>query len=155
MWADIMKMDIHNWCRPVVPEHLDNVEALNEFFAYVHNYNMNFDHTVNNWDFYETNLKFSDILRQIFWGIRYRIHAISSITSNSDGIYGRYIWTVSALDLHIKLSCPFLIPLMTHLINFYVSNSVFPIAWRESIIIPVSKIKVSRFQANKYSSHAV
>lgn len=40
----------------------------------------------------------------------------------------------------LRLCCPFLLPYITHIINFCISHSVFPSAWKIAKIIPLPKV---------------
>lgn len=57
---------------------------------------------------------------------------IHSIKTNSTGVDGLNIYV-------INLCIPFLLPYLTHIINYCIVNSVFPHDWKRAIIIPLPK----------------
>nr|CAI5852127.1 unnamed protein product [Callosobruchus analis] len=59
---------------------------------------------------------------------------LASIKSNSIGFDGIEI-------KFLKLCCPFLLPYLTHIINYCIRNSVYPANWKIAKIIPIPKNK--------------
>jgi hypothetical protein len=43
------------------------------------------------------------------------------------------------LSFLFKLCCPYVLPIITHLINYCIEFGVFPDSWKEAVIIPLPK----------------
>ncbi|KAK3913454.1 putative RNA-directed DNA polymerase from transposon BS [Frankliniella fusca] len=84
--------------------------------------------------------KFSDINEQFFFGYAMPLDiykAIQSIKSKATGVDNLSI-------SFLKLCLPALMPIMEHLFNFCLQNSVFPSMWKMANILPIPKNKSPR-----------
>lgn len=76
------------------------------------------------------------------------IHADFSFSRVSDELVGGVIDRIKSratgLDnigiTLVKLCCPYILPIITHIINFCLENSVVPLGWKEGLIIPLPKV---------------
>lgn len=59
---------------------------------------------------------------------------INNISTNSVGSDGICI-------SFIKLCCPHLLPVITHIINSCIIDNTFPSCWKEAIVIPIAKVR--------------
>lgn len=85
--------------------------------------------------FYEINVKSSVNSHLTFVSIDEIevLKIISGIKSNATGADGINILT-------LNLCIPYLLPYITHIINFCLMNSVFPTSWKKAHVIPIPKI---------------
>lgn len=86
-------------------------------------------------NFYENNLKtpIQETLKFNCVSEDYVSKIIININSKACGLDGINITL-------IQLSCPFLIPYITHIINVCIEKSIFPTGWKEGRVVPVPKI---------------
>lgn len=71
--------------------------------------------------------KFKSVSEVVVWKV------ISKIKSKAKGHDGMNV------DL-IALCCPHILPFLVHVINFCISNSVFPECWKKALIVPLPKV---------------
>lgn len=133
-WKELKKLNIiNNKNKNDIPPHLQNVDDINKFFinAIPKSNNLNKNKLLQ---FYNSNTKnnlpntFN--FKQIDDDTVLKI--LNKITSNAEGS--------DMLSIRfIKLCCPYILPLITHLINFCIENGVFPSIWKEAIVYPLPK----------------
>jgi len=134
LWKDLRQANIHTGKNNSdIPSNLNNVNEINNYFLTVLNNNTP---DPNLLQFYINNSK--DILTGKFEFAEVTevevlrvIDSISSLSIGNDGISIKMI----------KLCCPFLLPFITYIINYCLLNAVFPTCWKDSIVIPIPKIK--------------
>lgn len=133
IWNDLKQMNIyHKNKQKSIPAHLTDVNAINSHFINsVPTLTVDVNETVN---YYESNLdnnvtsilKFSKVDEMI---VLTHLTAIKSKATGSDGVQLEFL----------KLCCPFLLPYLTHLINFCIEHSAFPLDWKHANITPLPK----------------
>lgn len=134
VWQDLKK-----YCSGIkknkieLPETLKQPNEINNFFmasipqAYVNNEDLIKHYTNNIKDKVNSFLKFKPESEINI------LNVITEIKSNASGIDG--------LNINIiNLCCPFILPYLTHLINFCLINSVYPDEWKRALVTPLPKI---------------
>lgn len=111
-----------------------NANEINTKFAQITNTPSQSDPEILN--FYSKNYKTDFVSKLNFTPVcEYDIsQIILKIKTKSSGIDNINITMV-------RLLCPFIIPHITHIINFCLVNSVFPDLWKKGKIIPIAKTK--------------
>lgn len=134
VWKDLQNLNIgKNKSVPDIPNHLSNPDEINNFFIssvpqvqcdnreLINSYQNNIHEAVH------SVLTFNKVSEMEVYKV------ISSIKSCAKGIDGFNIQI-------LQLCCPFLLPFLTHIINFCIENSVYPDAWKKGLIMPLPKI---------------
>lgn len=133
VWSELKKFDIgKNKNNTNIPSSLNKPDDINDFFIssipqlpknneLINYYNQNLKNGIN------TAFEFKEVTDLDIYKV------ILSIKSNAKGID----------DINIKtilLCCPFLLPIITHIINFCIRNSVYPRLWKQALVTPLPKI---------------
>lgn len=129
IWKDLELLNIRKK-EKIIPENLNDVEKLNYYYI---NSIPNLPVNQNIINYYQNNVKDN------IGDFNFRIVSenevqkiLYSIKTNSQGSDG----------LNIKmllLCCPYILPYITHIVNFCLQNSVFPDSWKVGIIQPIPK----------------
>lgn len=117
-----------------LPDELCDANKINSYFINsLQNLNTVDDETVN---FYNNNVK-SRVNEFNFTLTSYETvkNILFSIKTNAAGVDGINIKM-------ILLSCPYLVPFLTHIINCCIEKRYFPDSWKLAYIIPVPKVKI-------------
>lgn len=135
LWRELKRLSVVNKSKQAgnIPSHLKDVDKINRYFIdsvpvvdgnskdeLIGFYNSN-----NKTNFTE-KFRFCDINDETTFKI------INSITTKAYGVDN------ISIDM-IKLCSPYIIPIITHLVNFCFSNAVFPNIWKQSRITPLPK----------------
>lgn len=134
LWKDLKTLNISSKSvKNDLPHNFENADDINNYFIdSIPKLEANCDTLIN---FYSTHRK--NTIKSIFHFKCVDENEISkiigSIKTNSTGVDGLNI-------LVIKLCIPFLLPYLTHIINFCITNSVFPRKWKRAIVLPLPKI---------------
>jgi len=130
LWSMIRKFGIQSR-KPEIPDHLCNVDAINDFFVAAqtnspadinlqHFYDSNIHNSIT--DLFVFNLTTEDEILKI----------LSTIKSEAVGADGMGIKMLS-------LCCPFIVKYLCHIFNTCLLSNVFPACWKESYVIPIPK----------------
>lgn len=132
VWSALRSLGISSKGTSDLPEGLQDADAINDHFV-TSIPNLSPDKSLL--DFYNNNSKFDDNSFQVKPVDEIEIlHIIEKIKSTATGLDGINILT-------IKLCVPFLLPYITHIINFCIQHSVVPECWKRAKIVPIPKIK--------------
>lgn len=113
-----------------IPEHLRNVNNINNYFI-----NSIPDTTASKeiLNFYENNAS-KDLNFKFQPVSEFTVSKIlNNVTSNATGSDGINIKL-------LKLCCPHIVPYITHIINFILTENVFPAMWKSSVISVLPKV---------------
>lgn len=133
IWKTLNYMGIYSKTRTDIPIELRDPEEINNFFSTVSkSCNVADDELIN---FYNNNRKVDPNLQFSFFPVTERevesiLSTINTDAVGSDGISRKFI----------KLCCPYLLPIFTHIFNYCLTEFVFPSAWKNSLVIPLPKI---------------
>lgn len=129
-WQELKKINVIKNKSNNIPEHLSNVNDLNNYFSSINTKNQNIhqdtlisflNNRLNATTFLFGPVTDGDILQ-----------LIQRLKSNALG--------PDNLSLNLILyCCPFLVPHITHLVNSCICSGVFPDSWKQANIIPLSK----------------
>lgn len=132
MWDELNKMNIYNKkSKAEIPEKLCNANAINTYFIdSLPKVDGDIEKTK---EYYENQTVVNNTFRfkevdEIT--VLNHLSSIKSRAAGSDGIEIEFI----------KLCCPYLLPYLTHIINFCIKKSVFPLAWKIANVTPVPKV---------------
>lgn len=134
LWNTVKQLNVIGRGSNVLPPQFGNADEINDYFidSIPHVGGMNrFPH-----DIYEVGSRlhadehffFREISEQQVFEM---IHKTKSNSIGCDDISANML----------KLSCPAILPYLTHIINFCLSNSIFPTQWKISRILPLPKKK--------------
>lgn len=134
LWNTVKQLNVTNRGSNVLPPQFSNADEINNYFidSIPHVSGMNrFPHCI-----YEVGSRlhadehffFSEISENQVFDI---IHKMKSNSTGCDDITANML----------KLSCPTILPYVAHVVNFCISNSVFPSQWKISRILPLPKKK--------------
>lgn len=133
LWSNLRREGIHN-SKKNTPSNETNVDDLNHFFAEGHMQQLpanqqqppsepihrtEIDHGPAGFRFQHTNVH--EVCRKIY-----------EIQTNAAG-------TDDIPISFIKVLCPFILPLLSHLFNAIIDANEFPVAWKKGIITPIPK----------------
>lgn len=134
VWRELKKLNVINNKTSDIPLELQNAEEINNFFlnSVPQNTNNNKHGLIQ---FYESNTKnnvidnfrFSPVDDELVGKI---INSLHSKATGDDGIDIAFI----------KLCCPYIIPIVTHLVNFCIEHSIYPDQWKIAIVKPIPKL---------------
>jgi len=137
LWKGLNRLGVHSKTRKCLPPNLRNPDMINNFLTsniidagppsdeLLHFYSHSVRDGITS-EFCFSLVEPDDILK-----------IIVSIKSNAVG-------SDSLSIAMIKLCCPFILPMLAHLINTCLLEGVFPSAWREAHVIPIPKTKICR-----------
>lgn len=120
-----------------IPEDLKKPDELIKFFTEAVNVPLSVDSSTLN--LYKSNVSDCTIAPFCFAEVDEItvLKAITGIKSGSEGVDGISIYI-------LKLCCPFILPFITHIINYCILHSVFPKCWKEALIVPLPKVPTPR-----------
>lgn len=131
-WKALKEMGIACKVRKEIPEELKDVNALNNYFTEIFNSSTAPDESivnkylsqkkdgVANFNFQMTDdFEIAEILSEI-----------KSKAIGYDGI---------GIDMLISC-CPFILPVITHIVNVCIEKGAFPVIWKTSLVIPLPKV---------------
>ena len=133
LWRELNSLRLSNSKnRSDLPENMNNLVYINDFFV---NNVPRFDHDKRELiDYYLSNrmqcnnqLIFNQVTEYDVFKI---FRSIKSNASGHDG-YNKQM---------LELCMPFLLPYVTHIVNFCLATSVFPVEWKTAQVVPLSKI---------------
>lgn len=135
-WAELKKINVIHNKKVNIPESLQNPDDINNFFINSVPKLQNikkFDVI----DFYNSNTK--DNINSDFCFSPVDDSCVTKILSN--------ISTKAAGDdgfniTFILLCCPYIVPIITHIVNYCLENSVFPNQWKIGIVKPIPKCNI-------------
>lgn len=115
-----------------LPSNLKDVNAINKFFTsninnsaiqidLQHFYLNNFKENITE-DFYFNDVS-EDVVNNIIYNIKSKAYGMDDI---------------NIIILHF--CCPFLLPIITHIINECLKNSYFPESWKFAKVLPLPKV---------------
>lgn len=130
-WKLLNELDIYSKTKKVVPEHLGNADTINNFFLSAAQSGVPGLETLN---FYRSH-KREGVTSFLFRMARIEDveKAISSIKSEAIGCDG----------IGIKMlmyCCPYILPVVIHMINFCIETHDFPECWKTSYVLPFPKV---------------
>lgn len=131
IWQNLKSLNILNKKSHKLPENLADVESLNKHFIESIQTLAEDRDTIS---FYKNNLKNSNLSKFSFVEVAEENVAkiINNIKTKAKGCDEINILT-------LKLCLPFLLPYVTHVINFALKYSVFPSLWKKALVIPLPK----------------
>nr|CAI5826787.1 unnamed protein product [Callosobruchus analis] len=112
-----------------IPEHLHNVDKINEYFTKSLPTLAPADHLLEN---YDTNTVFPDLFSFEPVEDHLIFSILKEIKSKSTGNDGLNI-------MMVELCFSRILPFLKHIINFCLSNSVYPSSWKKVIVVPLPK----------------
>ena len=116
----------------VLPSHLLDAEGINNYFIQSVPKVINISNQQQAYNSLNKSVKNKLVLRAVSEGEVFKaLGDIKSVTCGSDGI------SVSILSA----CCPYLLPFLTHLINFCITRSAYPTSWKMAAITPIPKTK--------------
>ncbi|XP_030751004.1 uncharacterized protein LOC115878595 [Sitophilus oryzae] len=130
LWSHLKLIDLKSRNDNSIPAEIANVEHINDHFVesvpklHVDNDIVLF-YEQNNFVNHDFNFHAVDEIEVL--------RIISNIKTTAVGIDGLNI-------LSINLCIPFLLPYITHIINFCIHNSIFPSMWKRSLVVPLPKV---------------
>lgn len=132
-WAELKKLNIVNKATSEIPESLQNPDEINNFFinsvpTYQNNHKSDLTNFYNNNT--RNNIDNDFCFKPVSEDFTNKI--ISGISSNAVGNDGFSI-------KFIKLCCPYIVPVITHIVNFCLENNVFPNQWKIALVKPIPK----------------
>lgn len=115
-----------------LPPQLKDVNKINDYFISSSSTNHSIDHELLN--FYNNTVKpeIAELFNFTLVNEDEILTTIQSITSTSCGIDNISITM-------IKLCCPHILPILTHIFNTCIERSIYPDAWKTSLIKPLPK----------------
>lgn len=137
MWKVLKNLDVNTTAHTRIPTNLMDANMLSDYFGNIASVNIPQQNKRNILSFYNYNtfnnisnsFKFSVVTDDLIYKF---LHEIKTHAVGSDGISIQFL----------KICCPYIVPILTHIINFCIENSVFPDCWKESVVLPVPKRKV-------------
>lgn len=132
VWAYLKQLNFSKPKNLTLPDSLSNVEQINQYFI---NSITKLPADNDTIEYYKENKKENIFAELSFSAVSESkvLKTISSIKSRAIGVDGIGILT-------INLCLPFLLPYITHLINFCLEESVFPTVWKKAKITPLPKV---------------
>lgn len=129
-WQELKRLSVFRREKPTIPAHLADPDLMNDFFV-----DRNPDITDNELLRFYSRTCYVSGLRFLFKQVSQSFVAeiilrISSRAKGHDGIN---------IDI-LGLCCPFLIPHITHIVNYCLEHSLFPEVWKKAIVTPLPKI---------------
>lgn len=130
IWSDLRLLDIKPSKGNSIPEDLADVELINNNFINsipklkVHSDTVRFYMTNKITD---ANFKFHTVSENQVFDI---LTKVRSTATGSDGL------NIKSINLCI----PFLLPYLTHIINYCLERNVFPSAWKRALVVPIPKV---------------
>lgn len=136
LWKDLKDLNVYNKSQiPTIPLNLQDANKINNYFIE----SVNAITTApdqNLIDFYSNNRENNS-------------DAVFSFTTISEEVVVKIIKTINSKSVGvddigielINLSCPFLVPYITHVVNFCLEHNVFPKCWKTARILPLPKTK--------------
>lgn len=133
MWKNLRDLDINNKNKTLNLNFDATPDEVNTYFSNICSQQL--PPNIDILNFYQNNLKTNATEKFKFNPVSEEdvLKVIMSLKSKALGLDGINL-TI------IQLSCPLILPYITHLINFCLENSVFPKKWKEGRIIPIPKI---------------
>lgn len=131
LWHNLKSLNILNTKIRKLPENLSNVDSLNKHFIQSIPALVKDRDTIS---FYKNNIKNKDSCNFSFNEVSEE--KVSKIINN---IKTKAIGCDEINILTLKLCLPFLLPYITHVVNFSIKNSVFPTLWKKALVIPLPK----------------
>ncbi|XP_045477922.1 uncharacterized protein LOC123683069 [Harmonia axyridis] len=131
LWRNLKYLNVKTSidCTVNLPDHLSDVNLINSHFVNsIPKLKTNKDQTsyYENNRFGEADFSFHNVSEIEI------LKVIADIKSNATGLDGINILT-------LNLCLPFLLPYITHMVNYSISNSVFPMQWKRARVIPLPK----------------
>ncbi|XP_058817873.1 uncharacterized protein LOC131681179 [Topomyia yanbarensis] len=132
LWSNLKRAGIHNTKTNHVTEELD-AEQLNQFFAEGH---LSLQHQSS---MSLETLPNVSTMNETEGGFRFRNTNVEEICKKIYQIDTNAIGTDEIPISFIKMLCPFVLPLLTHLFNAIIEAQSFPSLWKEALITPIPK----------------
>lgn len=135
LWKRLKNLDIHNRRnRVAIPEALCDANQINKYF--IDSANLHFQSNFDELRFYNETTKahidnkfqFSLITADIVFKT---LNEIKTTAAGCDNI------NVTLL----KYCCPYILPIITHIINCCIEQSFFPSMWKQANILPLAKVQ--------------
>nr|CAI5861137.1 unnamed protein product [Callosobruchus analis] len=131
IWNELRDFGVHNKKNTLIADEFADVSSINCHFLSFSSTNNSVEHMTKN--FYETNKLHEGTPFEFSFINKLDVcSAVLSIKSNAAGVDGISIKII----LHC---CPFILPLITHIYNFCITNKVFPNLWKKANVIPLPK----------------
>lgn len=130
-WNTLSHLSIRCKNKNVIPENLNNVDKINDYFASVYNKSVDTQVTVNSF----RDSKFSDSFHFTF-----RMASVDEVTKALLSIKSQACGCDLISPQMLRLCCPFIAPYVTHIINNCLEEGYFPEKWREAVICPIPKV---------------
>lgn len=133
LWKQLKNLDIYNKPIKTIPVNLLDPNKINDEFLNSINSNFQADPTIL--QFYNNNV--IDGLANEF---KFSVVTEDQISKTIDKISSKSVGVDGISITMINMCCPFLIPFISHIINFCLRESVFPSQWKTAIIHPLPKV---------------
>lgn len=132
-WSELKKLSICKNRNIKIPEQLNNVDTINDFFINSSNNNETpKDELIN---FYNTNIK-EGIDGLFSFKLICDLDVIKIIQNIKSKAYGYDELNITL----IHLCCPYITPFLTHIFNECIRRNYFPKTWKRALIFPLPKV---------------